>query len=119
MNRETELMQWREWCKKVMAKPPFTPGKGRILVCREPSERMTEGGIVLPDVHQAPSRRSVVIALGPEALNGMGGKIPYWLKPGDLVYSPAHIGTEINLGEKAPFTMMFLMEDDVIGRINS
>lgn len=118
MNRNEELKQWRDWCTSVAAKPPFTPGKGKILVCREPSEKATEGGIIIADTHQAPSRRCIVIALGTEALNGMGGKIPFWVRVGDLLYTPAHIGTEVNLGKQAPYTLMFLEETDVIGRVN-
>ena len=115
--RDSELELWRGACGKLAAHPPFTPGRGKILVCREPSEK-EKGAIILPDAHLVPSRKGIVICVGAPALNGMGGQIPYWVKVGDLLYFPAHIGTEVQLGEQFPYDLLFLNENDVTGKVN-
>ena len=113
--RDYELNEWRGACGKLAARPPFTPGRGKILVCREPSET-EKGSIILPDAHLVPSRKGIVIALGAPALNGMGGQIAYWVKVGDLLYFPAHIGTEVDVG--ISYDLLFLNESDVIASVN-
>lgn len=116
--RDDDLRDWQGTCGRLAAHPPFTPGRGKILVCREPSEHETAGGILLAGSAVAPSRKGIVLCVGQPALNGMGGQIPFWVKVGDLLYFPAHIGTEVKLGDKLPYDMLFLNENDVTGKVN-
>ena len=116
--RDTDIETWKGVCGKLAAQPPFTPGRGKILVCREPSEKETAGGIIIPEVGTTPSRKGIVIALGEKAINGMGGQIAFWVKVGDLLYFPAFIGTEVKLGEKLAYDLLFVNEADVIGKVN-
>lgn len=78
----------------------FMPVEDRILVKRTVArEKITDGGIIIPDTAVEPPRRGIVIAIGPGRMLDNGALAPMYLHVGDEViygkFSGADIETEV------------------------
>jgi chaperonin GroES len=107
--------EWRRRCAAMIEKEPVTPGRGQVLVARQPRLSKTGGGVIIPEKGQEQSQVGLVIALGPEGRNLMGSANEYWLKPGDTVLVNQYAGKPLLLRD---VEMAIFVEDDVVGRIN-
>lgn len=123
MGKELTKEQWRDQCKGMIKASPLIPGRGKILVSREPSTStlatFTDGKgksveLVRPDAHKEPAMRGIVIAHGLPKLNGMGGPIAPWTKLGQTVTFAQYTGKQYNLG---PHEFVVMDEDEVIAAI--
>jgi len=88
----------------------FIPLNGHIVVKRTSSEKVTRGGIVLPDSSQKESQIGTVVAVYNEYVDEDGKTRKPRVKPGDTVLFPKYEGEGIELdGEK-----LLVMKDTCI-----
>jgi chaperonin GroES len=87
----------------------------RILVERiEEQEKVTPGGIIIPDSAKEKPTQGMVIAVGPGGRDKEGKRIPMDIKAGDLVVFGKWGGNEIKIEGKE---YLLLKEDDIYGII--
>jgi chaperonin GroES len=85
---------------------PVKPLADRIIVCVEPPELKSKGGIIIPDTAQEKSLRGVVVAIGEQAKIGDHVKQTE-LKMGDTVLFNKFAGTPIDMPkEEGEFLIM-------------
>jgi len=87
----------------------------RILVERiEADEKVSPGGIIIPDSAKEKPTHGLVIAVGPGRRNKKGTRIPPEVKGGDKVIFGKWGGNEIKIEGKE---YLLLKEDDIYGII--
>ena len=90
------------------------PLNDRILVKRLEAEKVTKGGIVLPDTAKEKPKEGEVVAVGPGRLLENGKRQPLELKKGNKIIFESYAGTEIKIESKE---YLLMKEDDVLGII--
>ena len=75
----------------------FVPLNGHVVVERTSSEKVTRGGIILPDNAQKESQIGTVVAVFNPYTDADGKKHEAQIKPGDTVIFPKYDGEEISL----------------------
>ena len=92
-------------------KTKLTPIGGNILVKPLSEEKVSAAGIVLPDtVDKEKPQRGEVVALGTGKLNNEGKKIPFNVKPGDIVIFKKYSPDEVEVDG----TEYLIMEEDAV-----
>ncbi|MGA1562375.1 MAG: co-chaperone GroES [Gammaproteobacteria bacterium] len=90
------------------------PLHDRVVVRRMEEERMSAGGIVIPDSATEKPIRGEVIAVGGGKTNDQGQKVAMDLKVGDKVLFGKYSGTEVKVdGEE----LLVMREDDIMAVI--
>ena len=102
--------------KKVpIRKMTLRPLGDRIMVRQEPDrDKMTPGGIALPDAMKERSKRGKVLAVGKGKVRENGVRVPPDVQEGDTVIYGAYAGTEVDPADK---TLVSLTEYDIIAVI--
>lgn len=85
----------------------------RVLVQREKSEKMSAGGIHIPDSAQEKTTRGVVIATGPGKYLDSGRFVEVSVKTGDRVVFGRYSGQE----DRSQQDVIILRDDDILGVI--
>ncbi|NUM57102.1 MAG: co-chaperone GroES [Bdellovibrionaceae bacterium] len=95
----------------------LTPLDDRILVQIKEEERMTPGGLYIPDTVSDVSGnfKGTVVAVGRGHMNKKGKIKPLDVKPGDVVVFSQFSGSKVDVQGQ---TVMFLRESDVLGVVN-
>jgi chaperonin GroES len=94
---------------EVMSK--LRPLHDRVIVKRLEEERVSAGGIVIPDSATEKPTRGKVIAAGNGRILENGSVRPMSVKEGDQVLFGKYAGQEIKIdGEE----LVFLKEDDIV-----
>lgn len=93
----------------------FTPFDDRVVVLPEVVQKMTKGGLHLPDESTPKPTKGTVVAIGPGRLLPSGERSPIPLAIGDTVMFGRYVGTEIELGE----TFKIIQETEILGKFNS
>jgi chaperonin GroES len=99
---------------KKAKKATIRPLRDRILVEREEEERLSAGGIVIPDSAAEKPIRGKVIAVGNGKVLENGEVRALDVKVGDRVLFGKYSGTEVKLGGEE---LLVLREEDVMGVI--
>jgi chaperonin GroES len=86
----------------------------RVLVEPVKEGEVTKGGIIIPDSAREKPQEGTVIAVGTGKLDENGKKIPFNVKPGDVVLMPKYGGTEVKLDGKE---YQIMREDDILAVI--
>jgi chaperonin GroES len=86
----------------------------RVVIERDESEKMTAGGIVLPDTAKDKPTRGEVISVGEGRLNKAGERVPLQVKVGDRVLFTSYAGEPFKLGERE---LMLMREEDILAVI--
>ena len=87
------------------------PLHDRVIVKRLEEERVSAGGIVIPDSATEKQTRAKVIAAGVGLVLANGQLRPMGVKAGDVVYIGKYSGQEIKIdGEE----LVFLKEDEIV-----
>ncbi|MHC1478879.1 co-chaperone GroES [Frateuria aurantia] len=90
------------------------PLHDRVIVKRLEEERVSAGGIVIPDSATEKPTRGKVIAAGKGLILASGEIRPISVKEGDTVLFGKYAGQEIKIdGEE----LVFLKEDDIVAVI--
>ena len=88
------------------------PLHGRVIVKRLEVERMTAGGIVLPDSAGEKPDQGEVLAVGPGKRDEAGKLIPMDVKVGDRVLFGKYSGQTVKVdGEE----FLVMREEDIMG----
>lgn len=100
--------------------PTVTPRGDRVLVdMNYADERVTQGGVILPEATRASPQRGKVLAMGPGRLLDDGTRAPIeGIAVGDIVVVGKHAGSDVELddmpsGERAPKWQLY-REVDVL-----
>lgn len=93
----------------------LTPLSNKLVIERDAADKVTPGGIHLPDTAKEKPRRGKVVAAGPGKLleNGRCGAMT--VKVGDCAVFGAYSGSEVEEGGKR---YVVLSEDDVLAVVS-
>jgi chaperonin GroES len=92
------------------------PLHDRVIVRRLEEERMSRGGIVIPDTAAEKPIQGEVEAVGPGRVNDKGEVRPVSVKKGDRILFGKYSGTEVKLDGK---DLVVMREDDIMAVIES
>lgn len=68
-----------------------------VLCKRKAEEKMTAGGLYVPQTAQETSQEAVVLAIGSGRILDSGNVVKMTVKPGDKVLLPLRAGTEFKM----------------------
>ena len=101
--------------KNVNLSQFISPLDDRVLVQVQKGERMTPGGLFIPDTAQiSGNQRGVVVAVGRGHRDNKGRIRPLELKIGDLILLPEHLGNDIQVSGQQ---VKILRESEILGVI--
>ena len=89
------------------------PLADRVVVKPIEGERVSKGGIVLPDPAKEKPQEGKVIAVGEGRLSEDGKRLPMDVKVGDIVIYAKYGGTEIKIEDEE---FMILRESDILAK---
>lgn len=82
------------------------PAHDRVIVKKDDPNKVSSGGIVIPDAHAERATKGTVLAVGPGKFSEKTGVlIPMTVKTGDRVLFHPHAGSEITIGGESLFVM--------------
>jgi chaperonin GroES len=90
----------------------FQPLQDRILVERLEDEKVSKGGIIIPDTAKEKPMEGLVVEVGEGTKNDNGNIIPLIVKQGDKILFAKWGGTEVKLNGKE---YLIMKESDVLG----
>jgi len=93
------------------AKVQLQPLGDRVVIEREESEKVTAGGIVLPDSAKDKPTRGTIISVGEGRLNKNGTRTPLQVKEGDRVLFTSYAGEQFKLGDRE---LLLMHEEDIL-----
>jgi len=88
------------------------PLHDRVIVKRMEEEKVSAGGIVIPDNAAEKPIRGKVTAVGPGKVLDNGQKRPIDVKVGDIVLFGKYSGTEVKINNEE---YLVIREDDIMG----
>jgi len=86
----------------------------RVLVEPIKEEKAVKGGIIIPDSAKEKPQEGKVVAVGTGKIDANGKKIPFNVKPGDIVLMPKYGGTEVKVDGKE---YQIMREEDILAVI--
>ena len=90
----------------------FKPLGNRVVVQPSDAEdKVSAGGIYIPDTAKEKPQEGAVVAVGPGRLADDGSRVPMELAVGDMVVYSKYAGTEYKDGETE---YLVLREDDIL-----
>ena len=89
------------------------PLADRVVVKPIERERVSKGGIVLPDTAKEKPQEGEVIAVGEGRMSDEGKRLPVDVNVGDVVIYAKYGGTEIKIDEEE---YMILRESDILAK---
>ncbi len=96
--------------EKIKIRPLYD----RVIVTREEEEKLSAGGIVIPDTAKEKPIRGTIVAVGAGKLLDNGDTRALSVKVGDTVLFGKYAGTEVKLDNKE---LLVLREEDILGVI--
>lgn len=91
----------------------LTPLADRLIVKPIEREKVTKGGIYLPDTAKEKPQEGEVVAVGPGRLSEDGKRIAMDIKVGDRVIYAKYGGAEIKVDDEE---LIILRESDVLAK---
>jgi chaperonin GroES len=86
----------------------------RVLIEPLVEGEVNKGGIIIPDTAKEKPQEGKVIAVGTGNVDENGKKIPFNVKPGDVVLLPKYGGTEVKMDGKE---YQIVSEDSILAII--
>ena len=96
------------------SKIKLQPLGDRVVVERDESEKVTAGGIVLPDSAKDKPTRGKVVSTGDGRLLDNGKRSPLQVKVGDHILFTSYAGDNFKLGTRE---LLLLREEDILAVI--
>jgi chaperonin GroES len=93
------------------SKMKLQPLGDRVVVERDESDKVTAGGIVLPDSAKDKPTRGKVVSVGDGRLLKSGKRIPLQVKVGDHVLFTSYAGDTFKVGTRE---LLLLHEEDIL-----
>ena len=97
--------------KSTSGEMKFQPLGDRVVIEREEAEKVTAGGIVLPDSAKDKPTRGTVVSVGEGRLLKDGKRIPLQVKVGDRVLFSAYGGDNFKLRDRE---LVLMREEDIL-----
>ncbi len=88
----------------------------RVVIKRTEEEKITEGGIVIPDTAKEKPMKGEIVAVGEGKLLDDGKLRSLSVKIGDIVLLGKYAGTEVKIDGKE---FVVLREDDIMGVVEA
>jgi chaperonin GroES len=98
---------------KAKALAKLQPLGDRVVIRPTEKEKMTKGGIVLPDTAKEKPQEGEVVAVGPGKLSEEGNRIAMEVKVGDRVIYARYAGTEIKVDDEE---LIIARESDILAK---
>jgi chaperonin GroES len=98
---------------KAKALAKLQPLGDRVVIRPTEREKMTKGGIVLPDTAKEKPQEGEVVAVGPGKLSEEGNRIAMEVKVGDRVIYARYAGTEIKVDDEE---LIIARESDILAK---
>ena len=92
----------------------LVPLGDKVLVAPISKEKISKGGIIIPDTANQPAMLGHVLAAGPGITTELGALIPMPVKRGDLVAFTRYAGTDVS-SEGGSYLLM--RQDDLIAML--
>jgi len=89
------------------------PLADRVVVRPIEREKVSKGGIVLPDTAKEKPQEGKIIAVGEGRVSDDGKRIPMDVKVGDIVIYAKYGGTEIKIDDEE---LIILRESDILAK---
>jgi chaperonin GroES len=90
----------------------FRPLADRVAIRRVEEEARTKGGIIIPDTVKEKPQEGEVVAVGPDARDDDGKRVPPDVKVGDRILFGKWSGSEVKIdGED----LLIMKETDILG----
>lgn len=86
----------------------------RVIVRREEEEKVSKGGILIPDSAKEKPQMGTVVSVGPGVYLENGDRRAIDLKKGDRVVFGKYSGTEVKISDE---DLLVLREEDIMGVI--
>lgn len=117
MTKVKDPVAWRESCKRLMASTEMMPGRGRLLVARDPrSDYLSQEKVLLAtDASKEQKQTGAVLLCGPKRENAMGSEVDYVFQPGDKVLFNQYGGKPLQLHG---LELVILEEAEIFLRMN-
>jgi len=96
--------------EKIKIRPLYD----RVIAKREEEEKLSAGGIVIPDSAKEKPVRGVIMAVGTGKLLDNGDTRSLSVKVGDKILFGKYAGTEVNINNQE---LLVLREEDIMGII--
>lgn len=93
--------------------PQIRPMHDYVLVRREKAEKVSTGGIIIPEEAQAKADRGTVISTGPGRIDDRGRRHEPEVKKGDVVLLPKYAGAEDMRGS-LPSQHLLIRESEIL-----
>ena len=97
----------------MTVKEKIKPLGNRVLIKRS-ENKMSKGGILLPETAQEKPRQGEVVAVGPGKCDDKGEIQAMNVRVGDTVLFSSYAGTEVKT-EDGQSDFLILSEDDILG----
>lgn len=88
----------------------------KLIVVPVPQDRITKGGIIIPDTAKRPCMLGHVLAAGPGIRLETGGLLPMPVKRGDLVAYNRYAGSDIQTDGGS---YLIMRQDDLIAKLDA
>jgi len=108
-----EESEWTRRCEVLIEKPSITPGRGRVLIARQPRSGK-QGSVIIPEAAKEQSQLGIVVALGPKRENLMGSEVDYWVSLGDTVLINQYAGKPLGM---EGLELTIFEEGDIVARV--
>ncbi|GMR17627.1 MAG: co-chaperone GroES [Gammaproteobacteria bacterium] len=92
------------------------PLHDRVIVRRLEEEKMSPGGIVIPDSAKEKPIQGEVTAIGKGKISESGDVTPLDVKVGDRVLFGKYSGTEVKVGDEE---LLVMREEDIMGVVEA
>ena len=92
------------------------PLNDRVIVETIEKERLSAGGIALPDTAQEEPQQGIVVAVGPGLRDTQGKRIPLDVAVGDKIVFSRYGGSTLKLDGK---TLLILREEEIFAIIEN
>ena len=93
----------------------LVPLGDKVLVAPLSAERISKGGIIIPDTTNQPAMLGHVLAAGPGITTELGALIPMPVKRGDIVAFTRYAGTDV---KTTGGSYLLMRQDDLIAIID-
>lgn len=88
------------------------PLHDRVMVKRLEEEKVTKGGIIIPDSAKEKPIMGKIVSVGKGKVKEDGSIAPLDVKKGDKVLFSKYGGTDVKVGDEE---LLILREDDILG----
>lgn len=92
------------------------PLNDRVIVETIEKERLSAGGIALPETAQEEPQQGIVLAVGPGLRDAQGNRIPLDVAVGDTIVFSRYGGSTLKINGK---TLLILREEEIFAIVEN